>query len=156
LLLTSFYWDNFIYFGMGPRKGPDGYLAITFPMGGQRLAGIAADDIGGCAYGIFQRGSEYAGKTVGIAGELLTGTQMAAAFSQALGQDVRYNDVPPEVYRGFGFPGAEDLGNLFQFKRDFNDYYCGARSLAVSRALNPALRTFGMWLARSKNRIPLA
>ena len=24
LLLTSFYWDNFIYFGMGPKKGPDG------------------------------------------------------------------------------------------------------------------------------------
>ena len=24
LLQTSFYWDNFIYFGMGPKKGPDG------------------------------------------------------------------------------------------------------------------------------------
>jgi len=156
LLLTSFYWDNFIYFGMGPRKGPEGHLAIAFPMGDKKLAGIAADDIGGCAYGIFQRGSEYAGKTVGIAGEHLTGAQMAAAFSKALGQEVRYHDVPPEVYRGFGFPGADDLGNMFQFKRDFNDYHCGARSLAVSRALNPALQTFDVWLARNKNRIPLA
>lgn len=81
---------------------------------------------------------------------------MAAAFSKALGQEVRYHDVPPEVYRGFGFPGADDLGNMFQFKRDFNDYHCGARSLAVSRALNPALQTFDVWLARNKNRIPLA
>ncbi len=45
-LLTSFYWDNFIYFGMGPKKGPDGRLAITFPMGDKKLPGIAAEDIG--------------------------------------------------------------------------------------------------------------
>lgn len=30
-LLTSFYWENLIY-GVGPKKGPDGKLAITFPM----------------------------------------------------------------------------------------------------------------------------
>src|SRR5262245_31137365 len=104
LLLTSFYWDNFIYFGMGPQKGPDGRLGITHPMGDRKLPGIAAEDIGACAYGIFERGAEYAGKTVGIAGEHLSGAEMAAAFSRALGQDIRYNDVPPEVYRGFGFP----------------------------------------------------
>jgi uncharacterized protein YbjT (DUF2867 family) len=155
-LLTSFYWDNFIHFGMGPKKGPDGVLAITFPMGDKKLPGIAAEDIGGCAYGIFRKGSEYVGRTVGIAGGHLTGSEMAAAFTKALGQEVRYNDVPPEVYRGFGFPGAEDLGNMFQFKRDFEAYYCGARSLEVSRALNPALQTFDVWLSRNKDRIPLS
>jgi uncharacterized protein YbjT (DUF2867 family) len=155
-LLAAFYWDNFIHFGMGPRKGPDGRLAITFPLGDQDMAGIAAEDIGACAYGIFRRGSEYAGKRVGIAGEQLTGAQMAAAFTKALGQEVRYNDVPPEVYRGFGFPGAEDLGNMFQFYRDFSEYLRGARDPQVSRALNPALQTFDVWLARNKSRIPLA
>jgi uncharacterized protein YbjT (DUF2867 family) len=155
LLLTAFYWDNFIYFGMGPQKGPDGHLGITLPMGDRKLPGIAAEDIGGCAYGIFQRGEEYAGKTVGIAGEHLTGAEMAAAFSRALGQDIRYNDVPPEVYRSFGFPGADDLGNMFQFKRDFNDYFCGVRDVALSRVLNPALQTFDVWLARNAKRIPM-
>jgi len=155
LLLTSFYWDNFIYFGMGPQKGPDGRLGITLPMGDRKLPGIAAEDIGACAYGIFERGAEYAGKTVGIAGEHLSGAEMAAAFSRALGQDIRYNDVPPEVYRGFGFPGADDLGNMFQFKRDFNDYFRGSRDVALSRVLNPALETFDVWLARNANRIPL-
>jgi len=156
LLLTSFYWDNFISFGMGPQKGVDGRLAITLPMDDKKLPGIAAEDIGACAYGIFRRGGEYAGKTVGIAGERLTGAQMAASFSRALGTDVVYNAVPPEVYRGFGFPGADDLGNMFQFKRDFNDYFCGARSIAVSRELNPGLQTFDVWLERNKSRIPLA
>jgi uncharacterized protein YbjT (DUF2867 family) len=117
LLLTSFYWDNFIYFGMGPKKGPDGRLALTLPMGDKKLPGMAAEDIGKCALGIFRKGGEFIGKTVGIAGEHLTGEQRAAAFSRALGQEVRYNAVTPEVYRSFGFPGADDLGNMFQLPK---------------------------------------
>ena len=154
-LLTSFYWDNFISFGMGPKKGPDGKLAITFPMGDKKLPGIAAEDIGKCAYGIFKRGREFIGKTVGVAGEHLTGAQMAAAFSKALGQEVRYNAVPPEVFRSFGFPGAEDLGNMFQFKHDFEEYFCGARNLEFSRSINPALQNFETWLAANRGAIPL-
>ncbi len=154
-LFTSFYWDNLIFFGMGPKKGPDGKLAFTLPMGDKKLPGIAAEDIGKCAYGVFKKGRELIDKTVGIAGEHLTGTQMAAALSKALGQEVRYNDVTPEAFRGFGFPGAEDLGNMFQFKCDFEEVFCGARNPAVARSLNPSLQTFEGWLAQNKNRIPL-
>ena len=154
-LLTSFYWDNFIHFGMGPKKGADGVLALTMPMGDKKLPGIAAEDIGAAAYGIFKRGREYVGKTVGIAGEHLTGSAMAAGLSRALGREVRYNAVPPEVFRAFGFPGAEDLGNMFQFKRDFNDAFCGARDLEVARSLHPGLNTFDQWLSRNAGRIPL-
>lgn len=154
-LLTSFYWDNFIYFGMGPKKGPDGNFAVTFPMGDKKLPGIAAEDIGKCAYGIFKKGKEYIGKTVGISGEQLTGTQMAATFTKVLGKNVRYNEVPPDVYRSFGFPGADDLGNMFQIKRDFEKLYCGARSVEFSRSLNPSLQSFETWLMNNKSRIPL-
>ena len=154
-LNTSFYWDNLIHFGMGPKKGPDGKLAFVLPMGDKKLPGIAAEDIGRCAYGIFKRGPELVGKTVGIAGEHLNGAQMAAALSKALGQEVVHGDVPPEVYRTFGFPGADDLGNMFQFKRDFESYYCGARDLAFSRSLNPQLQTFAQWLGANKQKIPL-
>jgi len=154
-LLTTFYWDNAIYFGMGPKKGADGKFAITFPMGDKKIVGIAAGDIGKCAYGIFKNPSQWIGKTVGIAGEHLTGAQMAAALTKALGQEIRYNAVPPEVYRNFGFPGARDLGNMFQFYQDFDEYFCGARNLDVARALNPALQTFDSWLAQNKTRIPL-
>jgi len=154
-LLTSFYWDNLIHFGMGPKKGPDGVLGITMPMGDGKLPGIAAADIGRAAYGIFKKGPALAGTTVGIAGEHLTGAEMAAALGRALGQEIRYNDVPPDVYRGFGFPGAEDLGNMFQFKRDFQDVFCGARPIDKSRELNPSLQSFDAWLADNKGRIPL-
>ncbi len=155
LLLTSFYWDNFVYFGLGPKKDQNGNLAITFPLGDKKLPGIAAADIGKCALGVFKKPQEFIGKTVGIAGEHLTGEQMAAAMSKALGTKVIYNSVAPEVYRGFGFPGADDLGNMFQFKRDFESDFVGARSLDVSRSLNPSLQSFDKWLDQNKNNIPL-
>lgn len=154
-LYTSFYWDNLIHFGMGPKKDPNGRLAFTLPMGDKKLPGIAAEDIGKCAYGIFKNGSEYLGKSIGIAGEHLTGARMAATLSAALGREVYYNAVSPEEYRNFGFPGADDLGNMFQFKRDFEEIFCGARNIDRSRTLNPSLQTFEAWLARNKTRIPL-
>lgn len=154
-LLTSFYWENFINFGAGPQRAPDGTLVLTMPLGQSKLPSMAAEDIGKAAYGIFKHGPEFIGKTVGIAGEHLTGAQLAAGMTRALGEEVRYNDVPPEVYRGFGFPGADDLGNMFQYNRDFADEFCGDRDLERSRALNPELQTYDQWLARNADRIPI-
>jgi uncharacterized protein YbjT (DUF2867 family) len=151
---TSFYWDNLIHFGMEPKRGADGKLAFVLPMADRKLPGIAAEDIGRCAYGILQRGEEFAGKTVGVAGEHLTGAEMAAALSRALGEEVIYSYVPPEVYRTFGFPGADDLANMFQFNRDFSDDFCALRDLGLSRSLNPRLQTFDAWLSANAARIP--
>src|SRR3954463_10459117 len=154
-LLTSFYWDNFIYFGMGPKKGADGKLAITLPMGTRKLASIAAEDIGKVAYAIFEEGEEVIGKTVGIAGGHLTGAQMAKSLSKAIGQEVRYNAVTPAAFRAFGFPGAEDLGNMFQFNSEFEQDCCDARNISATKTLNPELLTFDRWLVQNKSRIPL-
>jgi uncharacterized protein YbjT (DUF2867 family) len=154
-LLTSFYWENLIFFGMGPKRGPDGTLAITIPMGDSKMATIAAEDIGKSAYAIFRKGRQLIGKTVGVAGEHQTGAQMASGLSRALGQEVRYNEVSPETFRNFGFPGADDLGNMFQFFRDFDRDCCAARKLDAGRVLNPEMQTFDAWLAKNKNRIPL-
>jgi uncharacterized protein YbjT (DUF2867 family) len=154
-LYASFYWENLIYFGMGPKKSADGTLAFTLPMADKKLAGIGAEDIGKCAYGIFKGGRQYIGRHVGIAGDQLTGTQMAEAMSTALGQRVVYSPVTPEMFRGFGFPGADDLGNMFQFYAEFEPVVNGARDVAVSRSLNPDLESFTTWLARNKSRLPL-
>jgi uncharacterized protein YbjT (DUF2867 family) len=153
-LLTSFYWDNLIHFGMGPRRGEDGRLTITFPMDDKKLPGIAVKDVGRSAYEIFKRRDEFVGRTIGIAGEHLTCAEMANGLTRALGEDVRYHAVSPETYRGLGFRGAVDLANMFQFKRDFQDLFCGARDVAMSRRLNPSLQTFAQWLAQHKAHIP--
>ena len=154
-LLTSFYWENFIHFGMGPKKGPDGKLSVTLPLGDKKMPAIAAEDIGKCAYGIFNTGTSQIGKTIGIAGEHMTGNQIAQALSNALGKDVYYNSVTPDVYRGFDFPGADDLGNMFQFWQEFESDYCGARDPNVAKKLNPSIKTLNNWLAENKTRIPI-
>jgi uncharacterized protein YbjT (DUF2867 family) len=154
-LYTAFYWENLIHFGMGPTKGEDGTLSLTFPLAEARLAGIAAGDIGACAYGIFREGEPWIGRTVGTSGGHLTGAEMAAELGRALGQEVRYNAVTPAVYSAFGFPGADELANMFQFNAEFEQEYCAARDLDTSRRLHPRLCSYSEWLERHAEQIPI-
>jgi len=154
-LVTSFYWDNIYSFGLGPKKGDDGVYGWSFPMGQKRLAGIAAEDIGKVAYGIFKAGSKYIGKTVGIAGEFLTADEMSEKLARSLGIKVKYTPVEADAYRAFGFPGADELGNMFQMYRDFEKEVLAAREIELARSLNPALQSFDQWLALNKSKISL-
>jgi uncharacterized protein YbjT (DUF2867 family) len=134
---------------MGLRKDADGGLTLAMPLGRSRLPGIAAEDIGRCALGIFNEACS-AGQRIGVAGGHLTGDEMAASFTKALGRPVRYVDVDPAVYRTWDFAGAAELSNMIQFKRDFEREFCSARSLERSRQLNPSLQTFDQWLERHR------
>ena len=153
-LLTTFYWDNLIHFGMGPRRGADGKLVFALPLADRKLAGIAAEDIGKCAHGVFRRGVSAIGETIGIAGDHLTGAEMAAALTRGMGEEVRYQAMPLDAYRKLGFPGAEDLANMFQFYAEFERDFVASRDLGASRALNPDLQDFETWVARNAARIP--
>jgi uncharacterized protein YbjT (DUF2867 family) len=153
-LLTSFYWENLIGMGAGPKKGADGKLSFVLPMGDKKLPGIAVEDIGKCVFGIFKR-PDLIGKTVGVAGEHLSGAEMAAALAHALEQPVVHGAVSPDVYRSFGFPGADEMGNMYQFKAETESAYRGARDLTLCRSLNPELQTFAKWLSQHKSEIPL-
>lgn len=154
-LHASFYWDNFIFFGAGPKRGEDGKLALTLPIGDAKMAGIAAEDIGKCVYGVFKYGSEYIGKNIGVAGEHVSGQQMADALSKALGEPVLYNKIPASVYRSFGFPGADDLGNMFQVYDEFEEKMNDLRDVKLSKKLNPELQNFEQWLAENAKKIPV-
>ena len=153
-LYTSFFWENLIAFGLGPKRNAAGLLAFTLPMGSAKLPGIAADDIGRCALALFKNGAEAIGASVGIAGDHLSGSEMSAAMAHAFGEPVIHDDVAPEVYRSFGFPGADDLGNMFQFKREFEREFRSARSVEASRALYPQIQTFSSWLRENAAKIP--
>ena len=154
-LVASFYWDNLIHFGSGPQRGEDGSLVFPLPMGDKAMPGIAAEDIGKCAYGIFKAGDAMIGETVGIAGEHLTGAEMAAQMAEVIGEPVTHWAVPFDTYRAFDFPGAQDLGNMFQFYHDFEDDVRGSRDVKRTRALNPELMDFGTWLGRYGDKIPV-
>jgi uncharacterized protein YbjT (DUF2867 family) len=154
-LHTSFYWDNMITFGMGPARDEDGRLAITLPIADAKLPSIGASDIGACAYGVFREGAASIGRGVGVAGGHLTGDELAAGLATALGEPVYYNRVSFAEYRAFGFPGADELANMFQFKVEFEEMYCAARDLEASRRLNPGLSSYERWLEHNSSRIPV-
>ncbi len=155
ILNTVFYWENFIYFGQGPKKGPDGKLVLSLPLADSKMPSIAVEDIGKCALAIFKNRDKYVGQTIGIAGEHLSGKQFAEAFSKAFGQEVVYNAISADTYRGFGFPGADDMGNMYQFKAEFEDYYCKSRNVELTKTLNPDLQNFESWLEKNKSKIPM-
>ena len=156
MLFTSFYWDNLYLFGLAPKKDDKGVYSWTFPMGNAKLAGIAAEDIGKAAYGIFKAGDQYIGKTVGIVGENLTIKEIGDKLSKGLGiGPVTYNAPEPNDYRAYGFQGADEYGNMFQVYRDFEKEVLGARSLETTKALNPQVQNFDQWLQKNKSRIPV-
>jgi hypothetical protein len=127
-------------------RGEDGRLVLTLPMGEARLPGIAAEDIGRTAYGVFAAGDKYVGETVSIAGEHLTGAQYAAAFADALGEPVDYRPLTHDQFRSIGLPAGDEFGNMFQFYVEGERAFDGARDLDVVRSLNPRLQTFRDWL----------
>ena len=75
-----------------------------------------------------------------------------------VGLAVRIGDDPmtPEQFRGFGFPGADDLGNMFQYNRDFAEDFRAPRDVDATRRLNPRLQSFAQWLQSNAKRIPVA
>ena len=149
LLATSFYWDNLVHFGMGPRRDAAGKLTFVLPMRDRPLPGIAVEDIGPVAFALFANRERAVGQAIGIAGEHLTGGQMAAELARALGEPVQHVSPTFAEYAASGFPGAADLANMFHYKHDFNAEYCAARPVVLTRALHPGLQTFRQWLAKN-------
>jgi len=154
-LYLSFYWDNLIHFGMGPQRAADGVLEFALPMGDAALPGIAAEDIGPCTLALLREGSPATSRQVGIAGEHLTIERMARALGAALGEPVRARTPEPADYARLPFPGAPELANMFQFKRDFEAAFRGRRAVDATRRLHPSLLGFDAWLARHAHRIAI-
>ena len=153
-LRVAFYWENFIYFGQGPHTMPDGSLVLGLPLDGGKLPGIAVGDVGKVAFGIFVKGLGTVGETIGISGENLSGPELAEAFSKHLGRPVGFYDMPFDDYRALGFPGADDMGNMYQWQAILGDDFLAARSPEATRTLNPELLDFDSWLAANASRIP--
>ncbi len=144
-LLPSFYWDNFIHLGLHPQREPDGQLHWPLPLGGARLSGIAAEDIGHCVAALFVQGEAVIGRRIGLAGEQLTGAQMAEVLSRVLGEPVRHRAVPPAAFGRQPFPGAAEMARMFAYQQAEEARYCAARDPTMAHALHPGLLGFAQW-----------
>ena len=151
-LRTSFFFEGFAG-GLAPVRDASGKLVLTLPIADQPMSGIAVEDIGKTALGIFKRGQALIGKTVSIAGDHLTGEEYAAALSDALGEPVVYQPNSWDDFRALPFPSAVEMANMFQYYAEDSKRFTGERDLATVRTLNPQLQSFRDWLARHKNEI---
>ena len=149
----AFYYENFLAF-FPPKKKEDGSFGIGFPQGETPLSGVAAEDIGGVVRVMFEQPDAFRDKVVGIVGDDLTGAQYAEIMSRGLGVPVTYEHIPREVFASFGFPGAEDLANMF----DYNRRYIPNRKVDIeqSRALYPQMQSFSTWMQANKGALAAA
>jgi uncharacterized protein YbjT (DUF2867 family) len=155
-LYTSCFWESLIHFGLGPKRRWDGSLVLTFPFGNARIPWVGVDDVGIAAKEIFLRGDALIYDSIGVAGEHLTGAELVAKLSAAMGEEVGYQSLTPDQYRALGFPGSKQLGNMFEFNRDYEAAYRARRDLNRARALHPGIADFSTWLATHGPRIPVA
>ncbi|GAB3150123.1 NmrA/HSCARG family protein [Amycolatopsis stemonae] len=149
-LSTTFYFEAFADF-FRPVRDEDGVLALHLPMAAGRLPGIAAEDIGRTAFGVFAQGPSLVGETISISGENLTGEEYAAAFAKELGTEVVYRPLDVEAVRSSGAPGADDLANMFFYYAEHESAFAGARDPEAVRKLNPRLQDFATWLAAHRD-----
>lgn len=152
---TSFYYENFIYFGMAPKLNgaEDGVYRFGFPMGDKALPMMAIEDCGKAGAAALLDDSTK-GKSVGIASCHMTGPEMAKAFAALTGKKVEYVPMTRDQYAGLGFPGCEDLANMFKFKHDYNEEFCALRDVKASEKLvGGPLKSFESWLQDNKDAI---
>ena len=147
---VAFYYENFLYF-FPPKKNGNGSYVFGFPQGDTLLAGVSVEDLGGVVASVFERPQEYKGRVVGAVGDDIRPDEYAAVMTRVLGKTVEYNHIDREAFASFGFPGADDLANMF----DFNRHYIENREKDKneSRSLNPEMRTFEDWLSENKEKL---
>jgi uncharacterized protein YbjT (DUF2867 family) len=149
---VAFYYENFLYF-FPPRLQEDGSFMFGFPQGETPLAAVSVEDVGGVVATIFERPGEFRNKTVGIVGDDLPCSKYAEVMSRVLGKRIMYRYIPRDVFAKLGFPGAEDLANMFEYNRLFIPNR--QAGLDESLTLYPAILRFEPWVQANKDKFDL-
>lgn len=142
------FMDNFASFNRPVLE--DGELVISLALRPQtRLPLVATQDIGVFAAIAFDHPGTYVGRQLQVAGDWLTGPQMAEVFGRECGLPARFRQVPLEQLRVFDA----------QVARMFDWMDSGAAEepdLAALRAEHPGLMTLETWLQETGWRPPPA
>jgi uncharacterized protein YbjT (DUF2867 family) len=100
---------------------------------------ISVSDIGAFAAIAFERPEEFLGRTVEIAGDVLTPPEIAETFGRVCGLPARFRQTPIEAVRAFD----EQLAQMFTF---FNEQPSEPPGLPALRADHPGLMRLETWL----------
>jgi len=123
---------------LGGRYGvPSGTFAIAFQPD-VAIGLIAADDIGAFAALAFEHPDEYLGKTIEIAGDALTPSQVAVAISRTIGRSIPYVQIPIATVQ----QQSAQIARAF----DFLNQVGYTTDIAALRRQHPGLMDFDTWL----------
>ena len=147
---VPFYYENFLYF-FPPRPAGDGSYQFGFPNGATPLAAMSVEDVGAIVAPMFEEPSKWIGKVVKLAGDEIPAAEYAAIMSRVTGTTIRYAHVPREVFAALGFPGAEDLADMFEYYR--LHIPSRAKDIEACRTLAPGLQSFETWATRNVGRL---
>ncbi|XP_005858512.1 PREDICTED: nmrA-like family domain-containing protein 1 [Myotis brandtii] len=142
------YFENFLTLWK-PKKASDGdYYTVALPMGDIPMDGISVADIGAVVSRIFDSPEEFLGKAMGLSAEALTVQQYADVLSKILGKDIRDAKITLEAYEKLGFPGAEEMANMFHFYQ-----MKPARDVKLTHRLNPEVKSFSQFVSENKEAL---
>ena len=128
---------------------PNEYV-ISFPAGDKPFYLVNVDDLGECVKTVFDSPNEFKSKILPVAGDKLTGEQIAAIMSKHLApKKFNYGNISLEKFLSFGFPGVQDLTTMFEY------FQTGkmVRDIELAKKLNKNLVTFDQWVKQNKDEI---
>jgi uncharacterized protein YbjT (DUF2867 family) len=122
--------------GMGLEKGEFAF----FMKPDRSMQFIAVEDIGKIVAGIFADPTKFGAQTIEIAGDTVTGAELAAKFSRTADRPITYHRFPDSLLEQNAFLNGlarlVDLGRL-----------AGNADIALLRSQFPGLLTMDEWLA---------
>ncbi|KAK5577330.1 hypothetical protein RB653_002271 [Dictyostelium firmibasis] len=125
---VPFYMQNFKTYFAPKRTVDEKTQDVTYVLGlpsdpkGLPLDMGDVDDIGSIVAVIMKEPSKYSGKVIPYSGDALHGDKIAEIMSKATGKKVVFNFIQPKEYAQFGFPGAEEMAEMFSFYNEFGAF----------------------------------
>lgn len=125
-----------------PGHGLDQGRYTFFLKPDQAMQLVAVDDVGSFVAAIFTEAARFAGRTVTLASDTVTGRDLQAILSEAAGQSIRYERFPAAT-----LAAHPDLAHMSRSLEDgpLADHV----DLAAMRAINPNLTSFRAWIDAS-------
>jgi uncharacterized protein YbjT (DUF2867 family) len=137
----AFFMENFAAFFRPSVE--DGQLVVRLPLpAGVPLQMVATRDIGRVAAAALLDPDRVPGGAVEIAGDELTGEQVAEVYSQADGRDARYEPLPLEALNG-----DPDQQSMFTWLTRRPAYQA---DFQLTRDLDPQVWDLAAWLANTR------
>jgi len=111
---------------------------------------VGVSDLGPAVAGILRDWSAFEGKNVPIVAWTSTLGDFVKLAAEVTGKPLVFNGVPASVFASFGFPGAEDLAQMFEA---YGEPGLLDRDPKTFLALNPGAKQARAWLEANKDAL---